>query len=229
MEIKDLLPDFLSKLFEKHPMTAVGCLILLCSYFFHFNGKEADPQNIVLYSSIGFFILLTSYDLYNNKKNSYENVEVIKKDIEYSFSEKVLKTHISRKEFQYLSIFIVEANIELFVKNEISNHVFAKRVKIFEIMKDGASACTQKLQEVLIGNNSTKATANVLRFVYDIHPGGAYILGDLNIPNKEVYIFGYTSYQKNVNLCSNKMGEIIDKIREELNLTPIAEINDNKE
>jgi hypothetical protein len=230
--LKDVIQIFIEPL-KKFPIAGILIGIGLFLIALHFNGAQYDLHNIALYTGFGllFFSPIFQYAYSKYNKYSEDDIECVKPGVGYGFVEAILRKYVEKDKFQFLAIYEGGFQIEVFSKSEVSGDTYSKKNNIFDVMLVNSAKCTKELVAILYHNERNQTTANVLRFVYDIHPGGAFVIGDCNIPNKDIYVFGYTSHQNNVNDCANKLGDIIDDIRSNDkygNLPKISKINDDK-
>jgi hypothetical protein len=230
LEAKEYLKAILS-VGKRFPMIAVGGTIGTILVSWHYNGAGRDPNDITLYVGLASFVLSILGQIIDHARQSYRpnTVQCLNQDVALGAAEHVLRKNITKELFQLLSVRSDNGVMDVFATSESGGSTFTCRHDVYALMKKTADDCTSSLLTVLYPGQSS-GSANVLRLVYDIHPGGAFFFGDLNVPNRKLNVFGYTNRQNNVNECSDSMGKIIDNLRRIEafgGLPPITKINDD--
>ena len=223
MELKNFFPDSLLSLFEKFPFLTFGTFFFFGCVLLIVPGNQF--ASYILEFGVVVFINMSVVQYIDSRKKSYDNISYRHSNEPlFDKHKNLFNDHIKVDKFQYLAI--AEGTVLKFIALIPSQEEaieFKKRNEVFLVIKKSIDSCSDGLLQE-IGSVS----GNVLRYTYDLHPGGGFVFGDCNIPSKQIFVFGFTNSQKNVNSCSNDMGKIIDKIRLTYGLPPIAEINDKK-
>lgn len=229
MEVKEYLKEIFA-LSKNYPIVAAAGVIGAMLLAFHYNGAERDPNNITLYSGLAFIIVSAPMQFFSLYRQSYkkDTLQCLNHDVALGPAEHVLRKYITKELFQLLSVRSEDSVMDVFAASASDGSTFTKRHEVFSLMKNTANGCTAALLPVLYPQHSA-GSANVLRLVYDIHPGGAFFFGDCNVPDRNLFVFGYTNRQNNVNNCSDSMGKIIDDLRKAFgDHPPITRINDSE-
>ena len=197
---------------------------------FHFDGKRVDPYNLAFYLgliTIIFSLLHIAYESwssrYSGKQLEVVNHFLLRPELlpagllhldRLDLAQGVLAKYARKNQFQYMSIWThLGLFSEIFVRLHSKENDFARRSEVYQAMKQASEECRQKINKTL-----SREKSSVLRFVYDFHPGGAFMLGDCIIEEggpsgMSFYVLGYTDAQRNVTRCAKILGYIIDDIR----------------
>jgi hypothetical protein len=229
LEVKEYLKIIFS-VAKRYPVIALGVTIGTILVSWHYNGAGRDPNNITLYVGLTTLVASVLAQIVDYIRQSYRpnTVQCLNQDVALGAAEHVLRKYITKELFQLLSVRSDDGVMDVFATSESGGSTFTRRHDVYDLMKKTADDCTASLLPILYPVQSS-GSANVLRLVYDIHPGGAFFFGDCNVPNRKLNVFGYTNRQNNVNECSDSMGKIIDNLRKIDTfggLPPITKIND---
>jgi hypothetical protein len=218
-------------------------LISLGGIIFHSNRQEIDPNNIVLHTSIGLLLVSISVLLYDHFSNQYSNKQLSIQSTtnhDFEFLAEILLKSMNKKKFQYLGVYCLDnlQNInpneivycDRYAKNDFSKDFLSNKINIFNTINSSSNFCNEKVKELIRSIHPQTQEVNTLRFVYDLHPGGAFIFADPNLKENsklsKLLILGYTNKQSNVNLCTKEMGIVADRIRKQYGLKPISKVDE---
>lgn len=165
----------------------------------------------------------------NKYKFQYIGVYNIK-DIK---AEYINQTLINISDFSINEIEKSSLKCDRYAKNDFHENFKKVKVNIFCNIYNSTQLCNESLGQLINNIHPEKIKINTLRFVYDLHPGGAFIFADPQLFDKNsateypnLRIVGYTNKQKNVNICTKEMGYIVDKIRKNYNFQPITNVDE---
>lgn len=172
---------------------------------------------------LGLFFLLSFYIFFKKvvehsklEEENLKKVENIKKNIAdnkgserlYSPTLSIIQGEIFEDTFQFIAVFKKENENFKKVAYAFYHHNKAEDF-LQEYEKKSHYFISQSL--LVQKNLQSVARGTLLRLLFDPIDFGAIVLGNCDF--EEHYIVGLTTEQENVNLCSTKMGELIDSIR----------------
>jgi len=205
----------------------------------HITGNFIEEQ-VAVRIAVGVWIITSFVILYSHAMNKYSTSDLsqpMETKVGFDFLNKILLSGMKKNKFQYLGVYQIDGNNKEAICDRSSKSDFQKefannKKDIFEVIYKNSLTSNSDVSNILKKIGVKKIEVNTLRFVHDLHPGGAFIFADPNLNETanstlpKLCILGYTHEQKNVNNCTVVMGEIVDKIRVHYKLKPISKVNE---